>query len=90
MGQRTSYSASFRHRFCNISFVARPSYIYTQSTREGNKGRKHCLAFIKKKNACTDVFNIVDDSKVIRVGYRGQGTLTARCAMISPTTGQGF
>lgn len=31
MGQRTSYSASFRHRFCNISFVAKPSYIYAHN-----------------------------------------------------------
>ena len=45
---------------------------------------------LERQDVCTYIFDIVDDGKVIRVGYRGQGTLAARCAVVIPTTVQGL
>ena len=41
-GQRTSNSASLRNRFCNISFVAKPSYIYDRNQNTIRVQRPNC------------------------------------------------
>jgi hypothetical protein len=59
-GQRTSYSASFRHRFCNISFVAKPSYIYDRNQNTIEVQGPNCLKKKKKKSQqVTYVFKVV-------------------------------
>jgi len=45
-GQRTSNSASLRNRFCNISFVAKPSYIYDRNQNT----IKFSVPIVQKKN----------------------------------------
>ena len=61
--QRTSYSASFRHRFCKTSFVAKPSYIYDRNRGKYNKGQRPNL-FCSKEEQATHVFKVVEDGKV--------------------------